>query len=118
MRAQCAQRAAALLDEFGTIHGGRGRSRDLDGARLLGSNPVKDEGYIRRRVDTLVRIVIEVTGKYRGALSGMENVYIYIHIYSREDDASLRRVGDRVLASKRGLNPRRLVCSRSGGVVT
>lgn len=47
------------------------------------------------------------------------SIYVYIHIYSRarEDDASLRwakgRVGDRVLASKRGLNLRRLVCSRS-----
>lgn len=47
----------------------------------MGSKRVKDEGYVRRRVDTLVKIVIEVTGKYRGALSSMEDVYMYIYVY-------------------------------------
>lgn len=47
------------LDEFGTIHehhdpGPPGESRQ--GRRV----------HARTRVDTLVRIVIEVTGKYRG----------------------------------------------------
>lgn len=101
------QLAPFLGRVFGTIQGSYG-IHGPPGVRLAVRIASRTKGT-RRRVDTLVRIVIEVTGKYRGALSSLpKDMYIiYIYTWEAEDDRGEGRRQAEVLASKRGLNPRR-----------